>query len=109
MSREYTAENVLDLVREVFNITVMSNKDRTEWLSRVCFPGNAPGDGYVVMAGGGKGKDYYDGLYILLWKIANWKRTGNMPENVHEMSPYGGEPLHEVINLLKQKGEDEDK
>lgn len=101
--RFYTAENVLDLVQRVFNITVLSHKDKTEWVSRVVFPGNRPEDGWMTMANGGKGEDHYDGLYCLLYQIAKTKQEGVIPEGVMKLHPNEGDPIDVAVDLLQEK------
>jgi len=98
--RFYTAENVLDLVRRVFNVTVLSNKDKTEWISNVVFP--RP-DGWMTMANGGKGKDYYDGLYTLLYQIAKFKQEGKMPDNVMALREGESHPVEVLIDLKNER------
>jgi len=101
--RFYTVENVLDLVQRVFNITVVSNKDKTEWISRIAFPGKTPKDGWMVMANAGKGKDHYDGLYSLLYQIAKTKHDGVVPNGVMKLRAGESDPIEVAINLIEEK------
>jgi len=98
--RFYTSENVLDLVVRVFNVTVITNKNKDEWVSNVVFPTK---DAWMTMANGGKGEDYYDGLYCLLYKIAEFKQNGKMPDKVMMLRDGEGHPADVAIDLLKEK------
>lgn len=100
--RFYTVENVLDLVRRVFNITVISNKDKTEWVSNVVFPGKEKNT-WFAMANGGKGEDCYDGLYCLLHQIAKFKQEGKTPDRVMAIRKGEGHPIDIAIDLLNEK------
>lgn len=102
MNRFYTVENVLDLVCRVFNITVISNKDKTEWVSNVVFPGEEK-NVWFTMANGGKGEDCYDGLYCLLYQIAKFKEEGKMPDRVMTIREGEGHPIDIAMDLLKEK------
>jgi len=98
--RRYTAENVLDLVTRVFNIAVISNKDKTEHVSEVTFPHDK---GWMRIASAGKGKDHYDGLYMLLYQIATIKHTGKVPDNMMQIREDEGSPAAIAIGLLEEK------
>jgi len=98
--RFYTAENVLDLVQRVFNVVVVGHKDKTEWISNVAFPVK---NGMFTMANSGKGKDHYDGLYMLLYQIAKFKDEGKMPERVMLMREGESHPMDVAIELLEEK------
>lgn len=79
MERFYTIEHVLELVRRVYDVVVVSN-DQGDFGVTTAF--RDKNGNWMTMANAGPSKDYYDILYCLLWRIASFKETGSLPEGV---------------------------
>lgn len=99
--RFYGPENVLELVRRVFNISVLKHNERDEYVCNIVFPMDKPGE-FFTMSSGGKG-DLYDNMYCLLYQIAKFKDEGKMPEKVMLLEGGDSHPVDVAIDLLKEK------
>ena len=98
--RFYTAENVLDLVIRVYNVGVLKHKTRDEIICSAVFPSK---DGGMTMVNAGTAEDHYDILYSLLYKIAETKRDGKLPDNVMALREDEAHPIDVAIDLREEK------
>jgi len=103
--RMYTAEDVLYMVRRVFDIFVVKNKKTGHFGASCVFPTK---DGYmanVFRETCEHEHDEYDTIYYLLYQIASTKENGELPSNVMRLEEGEGHPLDVAIDIVSEPHE----